>query len=588
MPTRKLNSVRKLGTPSVSQAAEAALRGTCTPRPPTPSVPITKLLNRRGLTGAQLLLTLAATKASTLRGCTATSTTSSATSTTTAAVSTASATASTASTAATDTPTPGTTPTTTSTSSTASSTAPSTTLASLALASAAGGEFSSDLLRDFCRGEGILQSFTLPNSPQQNGITERRIGLVMEVARTSMIYAAAPYFLWLFAGPAPSGLSQVDPLLGTVPVEVAGDSGAARGAAYGRAEPGGVETRDVEPGGAACKGDGSGGAEPRGAEPGGSEPGGAGGTGAGGTVRPRPYIVPLLRQVLATPSSLGLTAPLLCPPPDQSQLLLMTASPLPAPSLFTEHREPASRPVTLVRTTCCVPHSRPPPVPVMHAMALRPSSIPLRVPLPPPPVSSLPAVSVPWSDLLRAANPTISRLLATVVSDPSFESTTASALVAELVDFAAACRLNYATALVAESVPASPPSFEGECPLGTDVLEDRQEDFECLAAAVPRFASMLLAPEGDPDAPDIPTPRSYAEVITGPYSSQWQAAMDAEMASWKSTGTYVDAVPPSGANLVDDMWIFRVKRPPGSPPAFKAHYVARGPLPCCRSDAALR
>ncbi|CAI7925619.1 unnamed protein product, partial [Closterium sp. NIES-54] len=43
-----------------------------------------------------------------------------------------------------------------------------------------GGEFSSDLLRDFCRGEGILQSFTLPASPQQNGIVERHIGLVME------------------------------------------------------------------------------------------------------------------------------------------------------------------------------------------------------------------------------------------------------------------------------------------------------------------------------------------------------------------------------------------------------------------------
>ncbi|CAI7791255.1 unnamed protein product [Closterium sp. NIES-54] len=68
---------------------------------------------------------------------------------------------------------------------------------------------------------------------------------------------------------------------------------------------------------------------------------------------------------------------------------------------------------------------------------------------------------------------------------------------------------------------------------------------------------MLLAPEGGLDAPDIPTPRSYAEAITGPYSSQWQAAMDAEMASWKSTGTYVDAVLPS-------------------PPAFNAHYVARG------------
>ncbi|CAI7729132.1 unnamed protein product [Closterium sp. NIES-53] len=52
--------------------------------------------------------------------------------------------------------------------------------------------------------------------------------------------------------------------------------------------------------------------------------------------------------------------------------------------------------------------------------------------------------------------------------------------------------------------------------------------------------------------------------------------MDAEMASWKSTGTYVDEVPPPGANIVSDMWIFRVKRPPGSPPAFKARYVAHG------------
>ncbi|CAI7911773.1 unnamed protein product [Closterium sp. NIES-54] len=60
---------------------------------------------------------------------------------------------------------------------------------------------------------------------------------------------------------------------------------------------------------------------------------------------------------------------------------------------------------------------------------------------------------------------------------------------------------------------------------------------------------MLLVPEGDPDAPNIPTSRSYAEAIEGPFSSQWEAAMDAEMASWKSTGTYVDEVPPPGANI---------------------------------------
>ncbi|CAI7870301.1 unnamed protein product [Closterium sp. NIES-54] len=130
--------------------------------------------------------------------------------------------------------------------------------------------------------------------------------------------------------------------------------------------------------------------------------------------------------------------------------------------------------------------------------------------------------------------------------------------------------------LVAESESVCPPSVGGECALGTDVLEDRQEEFQCLAAASPHLVSVLLTPEGDPDALDIPTPRSYAEAIEGPYSSQWQAAMDAEMASWKSTGTYVDEVPPPGANIVSGMWIFRVKRPPSSPPVVKARYVARG------------
>ncbi|CAI7783184.1 unnamed protein product [Closterium sp. NIES-53] len=718
----------------------------------------------------------------------------------------------------------------------------------LRLHSDRGGEFSSDLLRDFCRGEGILHSFTLSDSPKKNGIAERRIGLIMEVARTSMNHVAAPHFLWPFAiryaahqlklwprvslpetsptlcwtgkvgdasmfrvwgsrafvrdtsanklsahaipcvflgfsrdahgwqfyhptsrhvfpshdvtfdesvpfyrlipyrsspppppplflypgpppvdplpppqGPTPFGVSQVDPLLGTAPVEVAVSSGAARGAASGGAvsggaEPGGAETEGagsggVEPGGAEPAGAKPAGVEPGGAEPEGVEPGGAeskgaesggveargtassggladasprstrlrsgavgagdsaagdtgaggaevttgaggiggaeavgpggartrgtgaaasggvggagagdtterggawaggagalragaggtraGGTGAGGggavdpgaqgaggTMRPRSYFVPLLQQVLSVPSSTGLTPPLLCPPPYQSQPPLQPASPLPNPPPYTEQtgglterRELASRPPSPVRTGRCVPRLRPPPVPGTHAMALRPSSVPLHVPLPPPPESSLLAVPDPESDRARVASPTVSRLLANVVIDPSFESTAASVLVAELVDFAAACRLDYATSLVAESKSATPPSIGGECALGTDVLEDRQEDFECLAAAVPRFASMLLALEGDPDAPDIPTPRSFAEAITGPYSSHRQAAMDAEMESWKSIGTYVDAVPPSRANIVDGMWIFKVKRPPSSPPTFKARYVARG------------
>ncbi|CAI7878284.1 unnamed protein product [Closterium sp. NIES-54] len=699
----------------------------------------------------------------------------------------------------------------------------------LRLHSDRGGEFSSARLGAFCRAQGIRQTFTLPASPQQNGIAEHPIGMVMEVARTSMIHAAAPHFLWPFAvqyaahqlnlqprvslpetsptlrwtgkvgdasafrvwvswafvrdlsadklsprvvpcvflgfppdapgwqfyhptsrrvlssqdvtfnesvpyyrlfpyrtaplpppplflapGPPPVLLEVRRLRVGSEGAELEGaEPGGAesRGAEPGGAEPGGAESGGAKSGGVESGGAGFGGAEPGGAAPGGAGSarvasrgtssrrelfsplelrewfarrwsraagargttvaaspgrartggtgaaraggaaeaagvgpaggtagatdgtgaagatgaGAAGGVGAGGSAgagtsegtgvgavgargaagagaaaggtgavpagsegaaRPRPYFVPLLEQNLGLPPSLGSTPPLVCPQPVPSQSQLQPASPLPALSPntdptggLTERREPTSRPASPVRaarTSRRAPRPRPPAVPGTHQMALRPSTAPLRVPLPSPPVSSLPVLADPESDSFRASSPTVTRLLAIVVTDPSFESTAASALVAELVDFAAHCRLDYAASLVAESASVCPPSVGGECAVSTDVLEDRQEEFQCFAAALPHLVSTLLAPEGEPDAPDIPTPRSYAEAIEGPYSSQWQAAMDAEMASWKSTGTYVDKVPPRGANIFSGMWIFRVKRPPGSPPVFKARYVARG------------
>ncbi|CAI7926726.1 unnamed protein product [Closterium sp. NIES-53] len=565
------------------------------------------------------------------------------------------------------------------------------------LHSDSGGEFSSDLLGDFCRGEGVLQSFTLLDSPQQKGIAERRIGLVMETSPTlrwtGKVGDASVFRVWgsrafvrdasadklsaraipcVFLGFSPDApgwqfyhptsrrvfpfqdvtfdesvpfyrlfpycsapppplqlFLAPDPLPNTAPLEVAVGSGAAQCAASGGAASGGAE-----PGGAEPEGAGSGGAEPRGAEPGGAKPGGvepggaepegvepggatsegaeygvakprgdsaagdtrAGGArvtvgagGTGGAVAAGPGGA-RTRGIGATRTGgvggAGVGDPMEPGAAEaggagaggtgsggavsggtgvvtlelESQPLLQPASKLPAPSPYIEQtgglrerREPASHPASPIRTNRRVPRSRPPPVPGTHAMALLPSSIPL----PAPPASSLCAVPDPESNGALAASTTISRLLATIVANPSFESTTASALIDELLDFDAACRLHYATALVAESESASPPSVGGECAHGTDVLEDRQEEFEYLAAAVPRFASMLLAPEGDPDAPDIPTARSYVEAITGPYSSQWQAAMDAEMASWKSTGTYVNVVPPSRANIVDGMWILR-------------------------------
>ncbi|CAI7730740.1 unnamed protein product, partial [Closterium sp. NIES-53] len=228
--------------------------------------------------------------------------------------------------------------------------------------------------------------------------------------------------------------------------------------------------------------------------------------------------VPASGQVLGLPPSPGPAPPLECPQPVQSQSQLQPVSPLPAPSPYTsptgglaERREPASHPASPVRTASTSRRAlrlRPPAVPGTHRMTLRPSTAHLRVPLPSPPESSLPALADPETDSLRAASPTVARLLSTVVTDPSFESTTASALVAELVDFAARCRLDYATRLVAASESVCPPSVGGECALSTDVLEDRQEEFQCFSAALPHLVSTLIAPEGDPDAPDIPTLRS--------------------------------------------------------------------------------
>ncbi|CAI7850837.1 unnamed protein product [Closterium sp. NIES-54] len=286
---------------------------------------------------------------------------------------------------------------------------------------------------------------------------------------------------------------------GTGAAARAGGPGGARTRGTGAARTSGVE-------GATVVGPRAGGAGATGAGVGGS---GAAGTkvvdpgagGAGGTVRPRLYFVPLLQQVLGTPTSTGLTPPLMCLPPDRSQPPLQPACPLPAPSPYTEqsgglteHCEPASRPVLPVRTARHVPRSRPPPVPGTHAMAL-----------------ILPLFHCVFLYLL---------LLIPLFLRPLTLSLTALVLLAPLSLVSSpllsqTLRLNYATALVAVSASASPPSVGGECALGTNVLEDRQEDFECLPAAVPRFASLLLAPEGDPDAPDIPTPRSYTEAIMG-------------------------------------------------------------------------
>ncbi|CAI7887899.1 unnamed protein product [Closterium sp. NIES-54] len=139
--------------------------------------------------------------------------------------------------------------------------------------------------------------------------------------------------------------------------------------------------------------------------------------------------------------------------------------------------------------------------------------------IPSPPESSLTASSsTPVTDYYRTYRPVLSYVLSSLVMDPHASLSSVSALTAAVPDFAATRRLDYATRVVA-APPTRPLSDGGESALGCDALEERQFELEFLASASPHLCAMLLAPEGDPDALDIPTPRTYVEAVSGPWAS---------------------------------------------------------------------
>ncbi|CAI7771275.1 unnamed protein product [Closterium sp. NIES-54] len=323
-------------------------------------------------------------------------------------------------------------------------------------------------------------------------------------------------------GPAPSGVSQVDPLLCVVPVEVAGNSGAAGGAASGGVGPGGADLGGAESEGAGSRGAEHGGAgpedaEPEGVEPEGVEPWGAASSGGPGGPSPRlsPWPEPLSPQQLcewvvrraglwsgaaeagatgATGSTgdtgdtgaggAGVTTEAggargaaaagpggartrgigaagtggvggagageptepvgagtggaragstgvggdgaggaravhsgaraagvgYCQPPHFLLLLLTLSRPVDIRSVVSLH---LVLPLLFALVIAFLVHVLlPSPAHTLWHFVL--SSVPLRVPLPAPPESALPAVPDPESDRARAASPTVSRLLATV------------------------------------------------------------------------------------------------------------------------------------------------------------------------------
>ncbi|CAI7910411.1 unnamed protein product [Closterium sp. NIES-54] len=240
---------------------------------------------------------------------------------------------------------------------------------------------------------------------------------------------------------------------------------------------------------------------------------------------PPPPVSGLRTLGLPSPSPPSPSSPLVSGPP--------LPPPDPSPTVFPPPLPPLSPPLSHTWPLRRSPQARPSsPVPFTDLRtALFCSSPPRLSPsvFPSPSESALTSsLSIPITDYYRTYRLVLSRVLASLITDPRASLSSVSTLTAAVTEFASTRCLDYATSLVA-APPTSPLAIGGESALGCDALEDRQFELEFLATASPHLCAMLLALEGDPDALDIPTPRTYAEArtplavdhrLTGPFPDE--------------------------------------------------------------------
>ncbi|MGM9241649.1 hypothetical protein ACTFGL_05175, partial [Campylobacter jejuni] len=59
-----------------------------------------------------------------------------------------------------------------------------------------GTEFRNSTMEEFCKERGVVQQFSAPGTPQQNGVVERKNRTLIEAARTMLDEAKLPTYFW--------------------------------------------------------------------------------------------------------------------------------------------------------------------------------------------------------------------------------------------------------------------------------------------------------------------------------------------------------------------------------------------------------
>jgi transposase InsO family protein len=133
------------------------------------------------------------------------------------------------------------------------------------------------------------------------------------------------------------------------------------------------------------------------------------------------------------------------------------------------------------------------------------------------------------------------------------------------------------------SASSNPPRYPARVRTHTRQTGLNPDDFgqfalsvsQCHAASAPSQVSTHIPPNSIREG-DVAIPSTRKAALRSAHSAQWQAAMEAEMASMREHQVYTLTTRPSGVNVVSCKWVFAVKCKDGWVVRFKARLVARG------------